>query len=164
MADIKTAYGTSTTLTVTGVAALATSSTLLAGYETSVVDNTTNKYLDYLIDGKIVAGTTPTVGLIEVHVVGVMGDDTWPDVFDGTASAETITSAGVKQAICRLAVAIVNETTTDRVYPFGPISVKSLFGDVLPRKFVVFISHSTVAALNAAGHVINVTPVYLTSL
>lgn len=162
MADIKVAYGTSTTLTVTGVASLASSSTLLAGYETSVVDNSTNKYIDYLIDGKIVAGTTPTVGLIEVNVVGVQGDDTWPDVFEGTASAETITSGGIKSGICKLAAGIVNETTSNRVYPFGPISVKSLFGDAMPRKWVGFVSHSTVADLNAAGHVINVTPVYYT--
>jgi hypothetical protein len=163
MANIKVEYGTTTQLTVTGVASLASSSSLLAGYETSIIDNTSLKVIDFILDGAIKAGTTPTVGLIEVHVVGVQGDDTWPDVFDGTASAETITSAGIKQAICKQAVAIVNETTTDRIYPFGPVSIKSLFGDVLPRKAVAFLTHSTVAALNASGHVMNITPVYYTS-
>lgn len=163
MADIKTAYGTPTTLTVTGVASLATSSTLLAGYETSIIDNTTDKMLDALIDGTIFAGTSPSAGYIEINLIGVRGDDTWPDVFDGTASAETITSANVKAGICKQVISMFTDTTSDQGYPFGPFAVASFFGDKMPKKVVAFVTHSTGVNLKSSGHVINVLPLYMTS-
>jgi hypothetical protein len=43
--------------------------------------------------------------------------------------------------------------------------VALLFGGVVPRKFVVFVTHNTGVALNATAgnHVIAITPVYATS-
>ncbi len=59
--------------------------------------------MDYLISGKIRTGTSPTAGRsIEVWAVGSWDGTLWPDVFDGTESAETITSAEIKNSICRL--------------------------------------------------------------
>lgn len=164
MADIKTAYGSSSALTIT-LASLASNSTLVAGRESTAVDNTTNKYVDYLLAGFVTTGTSPTAGTIGVYVVGMLDDSTWPDVFDGTDSAETVTSAAIRDLICRPAAEIPTDTTSNRPYPFGPVSVASLFGGVLPAKFSVFCSHSTVVALNATGgnHAISVKPVYFTS-
>jgi hypothetical protein len=56
----------------------------------------------------------------------------------------------------------VDATTTDRVYPFHCGSVASLFGGACPRKFVVFVTHNTGAALNATGgnHVVYTTGVH----
>lgn len=45
--DTKLAYGSSSNLTIT-LASLATDSSLLTGRESTEVDNTTNKYIDYL--------------------------------------------------------------------------------------------------------------------
>jgi hypothetical protein len=167
MASLKLAYAASSALTISP-ASLASSSTLVAGVESDAVDNTgTNLYLDYLLAGNITVGTTPTSGTtIEVHVVGMRDDTTWPDVFDGTGSAETITSADVKAGICRPAAVLgVNATTSNVAYYFGPVSVALLFGGVVPRKFVVFVTHNTGVALNATAgnHVIAITPVYATS-
>lgn len=164
MATIKTAYAASTTATIT-LASLSPSSTLIAGQESDAVDNTTNLYLDILIAGKVTTGTSPTAGTIEVNVVGISDDTTWPDVFDGTGSVETITSADIKNAICRPVVAIPTDTTSNRTYPFGPVSVASLFGGALPKKFVVFAAHSTASALNATAgnHAIYLTGVTATS-
>lgn len=166
MADVKTAYGSSSALTISP-ASLATSSTWLAGVESDAVSNTTNLYLDYLLAGKITVGTTPTINTeIRVYVVGTHDDTpTWPDVLDGTASAETITSAGVRDGFAKLAATMaVDATTSDRSYPFGPVSVASLFGGVMPKQFVVFVAHNTGVNLNstAGNHVVSVTPVYQT--
>jgi hypothetical protein len=161
---IKAASATSTTVTI-ALASLASNSGLTTGVESDAVDNTTNLYLDYLIAGKITTGTSPTAGVIEVHVVGISDDTTWPDVFDGTGSAETVTSSDIKNSICKPVAVMTTDATSNRAYPFGPVSVANLFGSTLPSKFVVFVTHSTVAALNATGanHAIYLTGKYATS-
>jgi hypothetical protein len=166
VASIKIEYAASSALTIS-LASLASSSTFVAGRESTAVDNTTNKYLDYLLAGKIRVGTTPTTSTeIRVYVVALMEDATYPDVFDGTDSAETVTSAGVRDGFAKLAAVMgVDSTTSDRDYYFGPVSVAALFGGSLPKKFAVFVTHNTGVALNATGgnHAVHVTPVYATS-
>jgi hypothetical protein len=159
-------YVASSAVTIT-LGGLATSSTWLAGRESTAIDNSSVKYLDYHLAGKIQVGTTPTVNTeIRVYVVGMRDDTNWPDVFDGTDSAETVTAAGVGSGFLKLAaVMLVDATTSNRDYFFGPVSVASLFGGVCPRKFVVFVAHNCVAALNATdgNHVLNVTPITTTN-
>jgi hypothetical protein len=161
--NIKTAYVASSAVTIT-LASLATSSTLLVGVESDAIDNSSNLYLDFLLAGKITTGTTPTAGQIEVHVVGMLDDTTWPDVFDGTGSAETISSANVKNAICQPAAVISTDATSNQAYPFGPVSVANLFGGTLPRKFLCYVTQNTAVNLNATAgnHAIWITPVYAT--
>lgn len=161
MATIKLDYIASSTVTCT-LASLASDTNLLAGRESASVDNSTNEYADYLLAGRITTGTSPTdARQIEVHVVGQLDDTTWPDVFDGTDSNETITSVGIKATICRPAAVIATNNTSDRTYPFGPVSVASLFGGVCPRRFVVFVVHNTGVNLNSTGsnHEIDITPI-----
>jgi hypothetical protein len=159
--DTKIAYAASVNLTHT-LASLASDASLLVGRESTLVDNTTNLYTDYLLSGFITTGTSPTASkIIEVHVVGLMDDSTFPSVFDGTDSAETVTAA-IKAGVCRLAASMDTTSTSDVAYYFGPVSVAGLFGGVLPKKFVVFVTHSTAVNLNSTSgnHQITVTPVY----
>lgn len=166
MASIKIEYGTTANLTITSLDSLAASSTHLSGAESAAIDNTSNKYVDYLLSGKIKAGAANAqVGRIDINVVGLLDDSTFPDTLDGTDSAESITSDGVKKGICKLAKSISTEAVNDRVYYFGPISVAELFGGRMPRKFVVFITqtaHTSTNALAATGHQITATPIYYT--
>jgi hypothetical protein len=164
MATIDLGYAASSAVTIT-LAALATSSTLLVGRESAPIDNSVNLYLDYLLAGRITTGTSPTAGSIEVHVVGMVDDTLWPDVFDGTESAETVTNADIKNAVCRPAAAIVTGTTSNQAYDFGPVSVASLFGGTCPRKFACFVTHSSGVNLNATAtnHYLKITPVFATS-
>lgn len=159
----KLVYGTPAAATIT-LASLASSSTWLAGRESTAVDNTANLFLDYILDGKVTVGTTPTAGTeIRVYVVAIQGDGNYPDVFDGTDSAETVTAAGVGSGFLKLAaVAYVDATTSDRTYPFHCGSVAALFGGVCPRKFVVFVTHNTGVNLNSTGgnHFVYTTSVH----
>lgn len=162
--DVLLRYGTEQDLTF-GVGSLASSSGLLAGYETSPIDNTSNLFLDYILRGKVTVGTTPTVNtVIEIWAFGAMDDTpTWPDVFDGTASAETITSAGIKNGLLKLvAVLQVDATTSDRTYPFGGISLRSIFGGTVPDHVGFFVTHNTGVNLNstAGNHNLAAKPVY----
>lgn len=166
MASIKSEYGTSTALT-NAIQSLGSSSTWLAGYESDVIDNTSNKYLDYSLEGKITVGTSPSAGTeIRIYVVASFDGTTWPDVFDGTTGAETITSAGVASGFVKLAaVMLVDATTSDRSYPFSIGSVAALFGGNCPAKFLLFVSHNSGVNLNSTGgnHVFNYRGVYATS-
>ena len=165
MADIKLAQPASSAVTIT-LTSLASDPNLLAGRESTAIDNSTNLYLDYLLAGQIRNGaSTATVNKeIRVYVAGLLNDTTWPDVLDGTDSAETITSANVRDASMRLAAIMTVDTTADRYYYFAPISVAALFGGQLPKKFVVFVVHNIGVALSATAgdHIISITPVYET--
>lgn len=164
-ADVKTSYVASSDLTIT-LASLATSSTKLGGQESTLVDNSSNKYLDYLLAGKVSVGTTPTTATgIDVCLVGISNDSTWPDVFDGTDSAETVTNQEVKDQVCKpFAVLSVVSTTSNVAYWFGPGSVASRFGGTVPLKWSAFVTHNTAVNLNSTGgnHALSITPVYLT--
>lgn len=164
MADIKLLYGTASDATIT-LASLASDTSLLAGVESNAIDNTSALNLDYLVSGKITTGTSPTTArAIEVWAVGSWDGTNWPDVFDGTGSAETVTSADIKASSCRLLGAMVTDATSNRSYFFGPVSVAAAFGGVVPPKFVIFVVHSTAVALNstAGNHQIRLQPVYQT--
>lgn len=144
----------SVSLTIT-LASLATSSTLLVGRESGAVDNTTNLDTDHMLSGKITVGTSPTVSTkIEVLVYAPIsmasGTPTYPDVFDGTESAETVTSDNVKFSMLRLAWSTTVDATSDRTYYMEPTSIKDLFGD-LPPFWGVFVTHSTGVNLNSTG-------------
>jgi hypothetical protein len=160
---IKPSYAASGTITAT-LASLASDANLLAGRSSILVDNTSVLAAEYLLAGRIKAGTSPTAGVLEVHVIGIQDDTVWPDVVDGTDSNKTLTSAAIKQGICRPVASFTTDTTTGRVYPFGPIAVGNrCFGGWLPKKFVVFVVHSMVAALDATGgnHVLDITALQL---
>jgi hypothetical protein len=151
MADSKLAFQTSQTLT-NAIESLATSSTWVAGYESATVDNTSNLYLDYIHDGYVTVGTTPTSGTeIRIYVVGCVDGTNWPDVFDGTTSAETITSVGVRDGFAKLAAVMqCDSTTSNRAYPYT-FSVAALFGGVVPPKYCLFTTHNTGVNLNSTG-------------
>jgi hypothetical protein len=164
MADLKLAYGTASDVTIT-LASLATDANLLTGRESTAIDNTTGLVLDYLVSGKITAGTSPTAAKsIEVWAIGSWDGTNWPDVFDGTESAETITSADIKSSICRFVAAMATANTSDRTYHFGPVSLAAAFGGTLPPKVALFITHSTGVNLNSTSgnHQIRIQPVFQT--
>ncbi len=153
MAVEKLKYANAAAITIT-LGSLASDASRLAGRESDKVDNTTNLYLDALVSGKVKVGTSPTSGKrIDVWVYACHDETpTFQDVFDGTDSAETILSSGIRNGVLARLASIIVEGTTDRVYSIRPTSVATLFGGVLPRFWGLFVAHDTGAALNASGH------------
>lgn len=144
MATVKTAYAASATITI-APENVATSSTFVGGVESNVIDNTSNLYVDAIVGGTWTCGTTPTAGTQVLIYVGSVRDDapTYPDVFDGTSSAETLTSAGVGQGFLKLGgVLNIDSATSNRAYDCA-FSVAQLFGGVMPLKWFLFITHNT---------------------
>jgi len=148
--NILTKYGSKTTLTA-AVESLASDTNLLAGIESSVIDNTTDGFADIIVSGKVTTGTSPTSARqIEVWAVAWDGVN-WPDVFDGTSSSETITSFIIKTAICRVVAIMPVNSTSDRAYYFSGVSLRGAFGGCLPSKVVLFIVHNAAVNLNATA-------------
>lgn len=163
---VNIAYRASSTITISPQN-IASSTGFTGGVESNVYDNTTNKDVDVLLAGLWTCGTTPTIDTQCRIYVGAPRDDTptYPDVFDGTGSAETVTSAGVGRGFLRLAATIdIDTTTSDRGYPYGPVSVADLFGGTLPPKFFVFVAHNSGVNSNstAGNHVHKATGVNYT--
>lgn len=160
--DISTKYGTAVAMTITSWSSLATASTLLVGAESAAVTSDAVTATDYLVSGKIQVGTTPTTAKqIQIWAIGSWDGTIWPDVFAGTDAARTIVNAEQKQGACQgpvFAVAVIS-TTSNLYYPFGPISIRGVFGGTLPKKWSLFLTHETVAALNT-GHSVYYQPVY----
>lgn len=165
-ADIKLSYAASAAYTIT-LASLASSASFLAGREGAAVLNTTNKYLDYLVGGKITVGTTPTTNTqIRVYAYGSVNDTPlYPDVLDGTDSAETITNAEILLALPILAEIPIVATTSDVAYWILPKSIAAAFGGLVPAGHGLFVAHNTGVALNATGanHALSATGVFATA-
>lgn len=151
-ANFVLAWRASATLTM-ALEALASSSTLLAGYESATYDNTSNNDIDIVQSGTVITNGTTNVTAntrIEVHIVTELADATWPDVFDGTTGAETITSQGIKDSLCKRLVSLnVDAVTQNRAYPYTKRSVAALYGGLAPSKYVAWITHNTGQNLHA---------------
>jgi hypothetical protein len=165
MADVKIAYAASSDLTVTNLHSIATSATLVSGWESAVVDNTTNKYVDYLVSAKITtASSGQAAGLINLYVVPMLDDTNYPGGFDGTESTEAtpLDDAGGTAAGAKLLSTATTDATNSQVYYLSAASVAALFGGICPAKFVIFIAHSTGANLAVSGNQVTIKGVYYT--
>lgn len=154
--DIKTKYPASSadttalTITLTG---LATSSTLVAGRESTAVDNTTNVDEDHLVSGKITVGTSPTGGRIEVWAYAPIsvasGTPTYGKV-TGSDAAVTFDSRNQVLSAMRALWSTGVDTTSDRTYFMPPTSVRAAFGEV-PSDWGIVVIHSSGVNLNATA-------------
>jgi len=162
VADIKIKYPSTSSVALTlALGGLASSSTFIAGRASTAVNNTSNNDTDHILSGKIKGGTTPTVSTeiniyLYANISSSSGTPTYPDSITGTDAAKSMTSANVLASALILAETITVDATTGRDYFFGPISVASFFGGVLPKFWGVYVAHSTVASLDStdANHVL----------
>ncbi len=166
MSAVKIEYGASAALTIT-LASLATSSTLLVGRQSTAIDNATDKYLDFLVGGKITTGTSPTANKqIEILAFGSLNDTPlYPDTLGAADAGVTLTNTGNKLAVVIPLVTIPTTSSSNITYFFGPFSLAKLFG-AMPKKWGIFVTHNTGADLHATGsnHALYFVPVYATSI
>ena len=138
-------YAANATITM-DLANLGTSATFVAGRESTQIDNTSNKYIDAHVSGKVSVGTTPTANTtIAIYVWGADTSlaTTAIDVLDGTDSAETLTNTGILNALRFGAAVAVPAATSDVAYEVLPFSVASLFGGVMPKFWGLYVAHNT---------------------
>lgn len=164
MSSIYQTPGTQASITIT-LASLATSASLVVGRASTVVAS--GNWADALVSGKIMTGTSPTGGEIDVYVYAQENDTpTYPDGITGSDAGKTFASANVRDSAVVLARSMACDTTNNQSYEVKAFSVASLFGGVLPKRWGVFVTHSSGVALNATGgnHEIVYLPYSVTSL
>jgi hypothetical protein len=162
--DVKLSYVADAAYTL-DLSALAASSTLVAGRESSSVANSSN-YLDIRVSGSFISGTTPTAGgeARLCYVAPIEDTPTWPDVFDGTDSAETITNTAILDKL-PIGWSGNYSTSSNITYPIvGALTLAQAFGFV-PSHHVLYFAHSMTAALKTDANNTNqifYKPVYAT--
>jgi hypothetical protein len=144
-------------LTIT-LASLATSATMVAGRQSTVVSNASTKYVDVILSGQVTVGTTPTTAkTIAVYVFApikiVSSTASYPIATTtqlGESDAAATFEADQRNAL-RLAGTMSVIATSDRAYSLEPVSIASLFGGVMPIKWGIFVTHDTAVNLNSTA-------------
>lgn len=154
MATDSIIYGADTAITF-DVSSLGTSSTFVAGRESTQVDNTSNKFDDVTITCDGITGhasTAPTVG--QYIGLWLWGSDvslatTAIDVLDGTDSAETLGHVSVLNSLKLVATPTVTVATAALKYYIMPFSVVMVLGH-MPKFWGLYLAHNHTGALAAA--------------
>jgi hypothetical protein len=155
MAESKIKYATPATITM-GLASLAASTTLTVGRQSVEQSNTSTNYVDVLVQGRFRTGATVAVG--NPLAVYVWGSDTAPsataiDGISGADAAVTLTNAGTRDALVKLAAGwTATATTANQNYWVGPFSVAQLFGGSMPRFWGLIVTHNMGSSLNASDN------------
>lgn len=155
MATASLSYGTTTAITL-DVSSLGTSSTFVAGRESTQIDNTSDLFVDAIVTCDGISGhasTAPTIG--QYIGVWVWGSDvslaTTPiDVLDGTDSAETLGHVSVLNSLKLAAAPAVTVATANLKYWVPAFSVAQLFGGVMPKFWGLYVAHNHTGALAAS--------------
>lgn len=139
MSTIKNAYAAAAALTCT-LTSLADN----GARESTVVDNTSNLYLDALLRIKT-NGLAGSTGLMNVWAYAALGDTDYTD--GATGSDAGFTAANIQNAKL---VAVIQMNGTTAVIA-GPVSVAAAFGGVLPDKWGLIFENKSGAALSATA-------------
>lgn len=160
MADIKQQYGTSTALTIT-LASLAHSDT--AGRESTAVDNSTNRYIDALVQVKVKLQTGTPSADRKVYVYAYGSEDGTQFTDNATGSDANITMTDPPNA--RLIGEVLCPNSGGLTYESQPMSVAQAFNWIMPRKWGVIIRNCTNVALSATGgdHAVTYSGIYFTN-
>lgn len=159
MASIKSAYAAAATI-VCGLASLASG----AARESNTVDNTTDLFLDALVQAKVRTNASAPTGdkAVYVYAWGVNDPSSpiYPDAVTGSDAAITPNSPTQLALLGVIYVAAASTT-----YVMAPKSVAALFGGVLPAKWGLVFVNATGNALDATAGNFSVTyqGVYATS-
>ena len=152
-------YATSTALTIT-LNSLATSTTV--GRQATVVDNSSNLYVDVLVT-VIISTSASALGSSKSVSVYVSGseDGTNFDQDDGAMGASDAGYTINSPTNLRLA-AVINAPTSSKVYN-KIFSVANLFGGVMPRKWTIVVCNDTNQSLLGSGNSASYTGITYTN-
>lgn len=158
MTTITPLYGSKVTMTMT-LASLASDASLVAGRESTAVDNKdTDNAIDCLVGGIVTTGTSPTASRqIEVWAYGSYDDTT----FSGGATGSNANLTPSEKTLMKLLTIIPTVNTSDKAYQWGPFSVAQAFGGTMPVQWGIYIVHNTGQNLNstAGNHEVEYFPI-----
>lgn len=143
MANVKTAYGTEAQAFTITLASLAAA----AARESTVIDNTSNLFLDALVELriKLQAGTPGADKRVYVWAYGTVDAATpvYPDAVTGADAAITLNSPKNLRLL-----GLIEAPTSAGTFTGGPWSIAQLFGS-MPEKWGIVVENQTNIALTA---------------
>jgi hypothetical protein len=162
MAVTTITFSTAQTMTVTNLHSKASSTTV--GWQSAVVDNTSNLALDALVTVVLdFANTAPANDKCAyVYAYGGVESGVYTNPASGTEGSITLTDITSTAQALRL-IGTVPYTTQDEVAEAGPFSVALAFGGVLPPYWGVAIMNYSGAALAASGNTVKYVRVTATT-
>ncbi len=155
MPNVKLEFGTSTAITIT-LANLASSAT--AGRESTVVDNSANKFLDALVTVilNVITGVIVNDKAAYIWVYGSEDGTIYTDNATGTDAAIT-----PEDPTCLRLVQVIPIPTSLKAYEVV-FSIAQAFGGVLPRKWGIVVRNYCGLALAATGSSASYSGIYET--
>jgi hypothetical protein len=143
----KPLYGTSNQAITITLASLAASATV--GRESTVIDNSSNLYLDILLFVMFETGTVAGNKQILLYSYGTAdGGTTYTEAATGSDAAFTR-----KDPTTLRPVAVIPAVTNSFIHKTGPFSLAQAWGGVLPQKLgLVFCNDSGAALSGTAGN------------
>jgi hypothetical protein len=153
MADLKLAYSSVQTMTVTNLHSLASSQT--AGWQSAVVDNTSNLYEDALVQVVLdfAASAAANDRAAYVYAFGGIESGVYSNPASGSEGAITLTNITTTAQNLRL-IGVVAYNTTGEVAESSPMSVGAAFGGDLPPYWGLVIMNYSGAALAASANTV----------
>lgn len=156
MGAIKQDFGSSTAITATGLASLAEA----GAFELAAVDNSTNKFLDAMLNlaFKLQAGSPASDKAIYVWFYGSEDGTNFTDNATGSAASVTMRSP----TNLRGPFVINTPDSGGLTYKAVVGSVAAFFGGILPRKWGIVVQNKTNITFSATGsdHVVTYTGVF----
>lgn len=146
-------YGDTTTMTVTSLHSLAQS--LTAGWQSAVVDNTSDKYLDALVQVVIdFANTAPgNDKKVYVFAYGGIESGVYTNPASGSQGTITVVDFSANESAFKL-IGTIPYTTQDEVAESQHMSVAQAFGGVLPPYWGLIIMNYSGATTAASGNTV----------
>ena len=161
MASVKLALGTIVSMTVTNLHSLASSAT--AGWQSAVVDNSSDLYEDALVQVKLdFANTAPANSKgVYVYAYGGLESGVYSNPASGSEGTLTLVDVTANAQNLRL-IGFIPYTTQDEVAESSPMSVAAAFGGILPAYWGVALMNHSGAALAGSGNTVKYMPVHHT--
>lgn len=152
MATLERSYGSATGVTIT-----LTSLGDTASRQSTEIDNSSVKALDYLVYAKLNGSAAGNTDSVNVYVGGQLGDNLRPAGLGASDAA----FSGVVDELAFLDAIPMNGTTS--VVVVLRAGVAAAFGGVCPEKFVLVFENQSGAALSstAGDFDINIQPIKL---
>jgi hypothetical protein len=169
--NFKLAYAATTALTIT-LGGLASSGVFTNGRESTAVDNSTNRYIDYALTAKFTTHATvaPTNNTdIRLYSYQALNPDTptYPDTLTGTNAAVVLTAAAASNLLDAGFVLLGSATVVASAnVPYTVtrcLSLAQAYG-AAPKRWGVYVTQNTGQALHATdgNHFVTATGSYLT--
>ena len=164
--DFKLSYTAVTALTIS-LASVASNTTFTAGRNSTAIDNSSNRYMDYQLTAKVTTGTTPTIDreirVYSYQALNADGTPAYPDTVTGSDAAVTLTSAYTLDGGFVFMGASSNSASSNVGYPIKCLSLAQAYG-LAPKRWGVYVTHSTAVNLHSTGgnHFVNYVGAYLT--